>query len=208
MKKKSDTIKKKSDKLLTPGNIILGIIIIALIGSLFFDFFGAAKSTESIGCPQTIPNLVISNVVYSADGVAFSDQRVDHLADDPNVKYEISALFRNLGNKKIIITQLALTPGHLDSLQLTTLDEPIEIEPQSMKVLQLELPSGAYHKIDAYSDNPCNGNTVWHDLTGHDSTAGTEDDMMEGGAGLGNGDITEDNQSTPDVTGNLTPETP
>lgn len=158
--------KKDEDKLFTPGNIILGIIIIVLIGSLFFDFFGK-ESNVGATCPQAIPSLIISNFVYTKDSIPINPSRLFVEDDDPNAKYEISALLRNLGKEDIAIENIALTEKHMGSLELTKLDEPVIVEAGSMKTMKIQLPSGSYHKMDLYTANPCEGNTVWHDQVGH-----------------------------------------
>jgi len=162
-----DFMTKKDDKLLTPGNIILGVIIIALIGSLFFDFFGGAK-IESIGCPQAIPNLIVSNIVYGTESGKIFDMNRDVKAEhNSSEQYFISALLRNTGNKEIKITQTALTPLNLGPLELTKIDE-IVVEPNSLKTIKLAIPRGDYHKIDLYSDDVCEGTVIWHDMVGHE----------------------------------------
>ncbi|MBU0666233.1 MAG: hypothetical protein ABIC91_00430 [Nanoarchaeota archaeon] len=162
----TDKKKKNEDKLFTPGNIILGVIIIVLIGSLFFDFFGKNQNTDG-GCPQVIPSLIISNFVYTKNSIPINPSRLIVEDDDPNAKYEISALLRNLGKEDIAIENIALTEVHMGALELTQLDEPVIVEAGSMKTMNIQLPSGTTHKIDIYTANPCEGNNVWHDQVGH-----------------------------------------
>lgn len=153
---------KKSDKLFTPGNIVLGIIIIVLIGSLFFDFFGGGDEEEIIGCPRAIDNLIVTNVVFAEDGVPFSQERVVKPEDNPEAVYTISALLRNVGDEEIVIAQLGLTEYNFGPLNLVDVEDAI-IPPKSMKSIEYQVQSAGYHKIDLYTNDPCQGVAIWHE---------------------------------------------
>ena len=154
-------IMAKKEKLLTPGNVILGIIIIALIGSLFFDFFGGIED-DPLGCPRPIDNFIVTNIVYANNGNPIFEDRVIKEDDNPLNVYTVSALLRNIGKENIIIAQLGLTLFNLGPLELVKINGTV-IESQSLKAVTFQVPSGTYHKIDFYSDNPCEGVTVWHE---------------------------------------------
>ncbi|MBU0472079.1 MAG: hypothetical protein KKF89_05420 [Nanoarchaeota archaeon] len=154
--------KKQVEKIFSPGNIILGIIIIVLIASLFFDFFGSSP-TETLGCPRAIEGLITTNVIYSGDGVVFLEDRVIKAEDNPLVEYTISALLRNIGEEDITIKYVGLTKQDLGDLDLLEI-EPIIISAKSMKTMSIVVPSGTYHKIDLYTDDTCEGITMWHEF--------------------------------------------
>lgn len=151
----------KKEKLLTPGNAVLGIIIIALIGSLFFDFFGGGAD-EPIGCPREIENLIFTNVVFAADGVPIFDGRLIKDEDKPGVKYTVSALLRNVGDEEIVISSLGLTLFNLGPLDLVDVED-IVLSANSLKSVEFQVPLGSYHKIDLYTDSACDGTTIWHE---------------------------------------------
>ena len=165
-KKKKDN-KNKKDKIFTPGNIILGIIIIVLVVSLFFDFFKQGddtKITEKTGCPYQDPNILISNIVFSENGVPISDDRLIKPDADTIADYRLKALIRNLGTETVVFTKVGLTGQDLGDLTLVDID-PIEIEANSMATLDVKIDSGGYHKIDLYtSRGPCEGYTLFHEF--------------------------------------------
>ena len=174
-KKKSS---KEEEKLFTPGNIILGLIIIALIGSLFFDFFGSVEEV-SIGCPQPIPNLIITNIVLTVDDEIITPERTTLGEYDSNADVKLSGLLRNVGKDEIVIRQTHLTEGHLGEGELIDFEEPIVVKENSMKIFDVSIPSANYHKIDFYTI-PCEGNVIWHDLIGHDDVESTaEEEIVE-----------------------------
>lgn len=181
--------KKKKDDLLTPGNIILGIIIIVLIGSLFFDFFGGAKETTPQGCPVPIENLIASNVAYMAGDEVMSEDRLIKPEPNDNVSYSISGIFRNIGDEAIEIRQLLLTNQNMGAGDMVDLEEPIIINANSIKTFNISLPRGDYHKIDAYA-GACEGNILWHEY-GEGSKYAWEIEEME----AGNNTINQTNQT-------------
>jgi len=153
---------KQDEKLLTPGNIILGIIILALIGSLFFDFFGGSSEPLNFDCPRAIDDLIITNIIYAANNEPMLNNRVLKPKFDENINYSLSALLRNVGEDEVVISRLGLTKENLGTLEL--IDVELETIPgKSMKTIEISIPSGEYHKIDLYTDDPCEGNTVWHE---------------------------------------------
>jgi hypothetical protein len=155
---------KEKDNLFTPGNIILGIIIIVLIGSLFFDFFGSSEQEEDglLVCPRQIKNVQISNVVYAADGKAMMEDRIIKPEDNNETEYTVSALIRNYGDEEIIISKLGLTTENFGDLNLIEVNDTV-IPANSMKTIKYVVPSGEYHKIDIYTNDPCEGNVLWHE---------------------------------------------
>jgi len=152
---------KSKEKIFTSGNIILAIIIIILIGSLFFDFFKGTKEEVVAGCPQAIPNLIVTNVIYSGDGTIYTADRLTKPKIDNNVEYKISALFRNIGKDNITINSLLLTTDNLGVGDVLNI-EPLTILGNEIKKVEITIPGGDYHKIDAYT-NACNGIVLFHE---------------------------------------------
>jgi len=154
--------KKESEKIFTPGNIILGIIIIALISSLFFDFFGK-KEELPLGCPQPIRGLIVTNVIFSGDGVIFTQDRDIKPEFDPEASYRIEALLRNTWKEDIELTSLLLTSVNLGPGEVLIFNESIVVKANSISVLNVSVPRGDYHKIDIYS-TPCEGVVMFHEV--------------------------------------------
>ncbi|MBU1201409.1 MAG: hypothetical protein KJ583_07165 [Nanoarchaeota archaeon] len=149
------------ENMFSTGNIILGVIIIILIGSLFFDFFGGKTESGPVGCPIPIANLIVTNVMYSGNEEIYTESRVTKPRINPDVEYKISALLRNIGKEDITITSLLLTEENLGIGDVLDI-EPIVVPSNTIKKIEIKMPSGSYHKIDIYSD-ACTGNVIFHE---------------------------------------------
>ena len=103
-------------------------------------------------------------------GKPFDELRQQKYVPDPNVteSYWVQGTLRNRGKDKILVSKIALTPEHLGTFDMLDIED-IMIEPNSIKNFKINLDTGAYHKIDLYTDDICEGTTVWHDLVGHET---------------------------------------
>ncbi len=158
--------KDKKEKLLTPGNIILGVIIIALIASIFIDFSGDGKQAnayDDIGCPQPIKGLIASNVAYMSGETVITEDRLIKPEPNETGKYSITGILRNIGEEDILIRNLLLTKVNLGSGDVIELTMPLLVKANSIAPFDIKVPSGDYHKIDMYS-TPCEGMVLFHEL--------------------------------------------
>jgi len=151
--KKLDLMKKLDLKKIDKTSIILGLIILVLVGSIFYDFFGGQSQPVTSSRPQDRPDA--NPCKLPVPGLAAYD--IFESAD----KEYINATIENHGRKALEITQFKFAKWDQGETYREKAD--IILQPGEKKNISITVIPYEHHKVDLMTDSPCGETTIWHE---------------------------------------------